>query len=83
MVFFFGLAAKEVTEACLPGGSLNPPRKAMSPLIATLGGVAGPVCTYIVIVMVQWELGAYGDGGALLSNSTNGSALLSGGDRRL
>lgn len=27
MVFFFGLAAKEVTEALLPGGSLNPPSK--------------------------------------------------------
>ena len=26
MVFFFGIAAKEVTEACLPGGSLNPIR---------------------------------------------------------
>ena len=25
MVFFFGIAAKEVTESCLPGGSLNPP----------------------------------------------------------
>ena len=25
MVFFFGIAAKEITEACLPGGDLNPP----------------------------------------------------------
>jgi NhaA family Na+:H+ antiporter len=30
MVFFFGIAAKEITEACLPGGSLNPPREAAS-----------------------------------------------------
>jgi len=43
MVLFFGIAAKEITEACLPGGSLNPPSKAVSPLIATIGGVAGPV----------------------------------------
>jgi Na+:H+ antiporter, NhaA family len=43
MVFFFGIAAKEITEACLPGGSLNPPRKAVNPLIATIGGVVGPV----------------------------------------
>ena len=42
MVLFFGLAAKEVTESCLPGGSLNPPKKALSPLTATLGGVLGP-----------------------------------------
>jgi NhaA family Na+:H+ antiporter len=38
MTFFFGIAAKEVTEALLPGGSLNPPSKAFNPLICTLGG---------------------------------------------
>ena len=48
MVLFFGIAAKEVTESCLPGGSLNPPKKALSPLIATVGGVAGPVCVYLL-----------------------------------
>ena len=26
MVLFFGIAAKEITESCLPGGSLNPIR---------------------------------------------------------
>jgi NhaA family Na+:H+ antiporter len=36
MVFFFGLAAKEVTEALLPGGALSPFKKAMSPLLATM-----------------------------------------------
>jgi NhaA family Na+:H+ antiporter len=25
MVFFFGIAAQEITESVLPGGSLNPP----------------------------------------------------------
>jgi len=25
MVFFFGLATVEITQACLPGGDLNPP----------------------------------------------------------
>ena len=40
---FFGIAAKEwVAESALPGGSLNPPRKALAPLVATLGGVGGP-----------------------------------------
>jgi NhaA family Na+:H+ antiporter len=48
MVFFFGIAAKEITEACLPGGSLNPPKKAVNPLIATIGGVAGPVGVFFL-----------------------------------
>ncbi|HIG86326.1 MAG TPA: sodium:proton antiporter [Planctomycetes bacterium] len=48
MVFFFGIATKEITEACLPGGSLNPPRKAVNPLIATLGGVVGPVAVFFL-----------------------------------
>jgi NhaA family Na+:H+ antiporter len=43
MVFFFGIAAKEIAEATLPGGSLNPVKKAINPLFATIGGVAGPV----------------------------------------
>ena len=48
MVFFFGVAAKEITESCLPGGSLNPLRKALNPLLATLGGVAGPVGVFFL-----------------------------------
>jgi NhaA family Na+:H+ antiporter len=46
MVFFFGIAAKEITEACLPGGDLNPPSKAINPLLGTIGGVLGPVGVY-------------------------------------
>ena len=42
MVFFFGLAAKEVTEALLPGGALSPFKKAMSPLLATMVSVGLP-----------------------------------------
>jgi len=48
MVFFFGIAAKEITESCLPGGALNPPAKALNPLLATLGGVIGPVGVFFV-----------------------------------
>lgn len=58
MVFFFGIAAKEITEAALPGGSLNPIKKAVNPLLATLGGVFGPAGVFF--------LGAYliqGSGG--------------------
>src|SRR5512147_2702446 len=42
MVFFFGLAAKEVFEATLPGGSLSSPRRALSPLAAAVGGMTAP-----------------------------------------
>ena len=46
MALFFGIAAKEITEACLPGGALNPPKKAINPILGTLGGVLGPVGVY-------------------------------------
>ncbi len=49
MVFFFGIAAKEITEACLPGGDLNPPSKAVNPLLGTIGGVLGPVGVYLAL----------------------------------
>ena len=49
MVFFFGIAAKEITEACLPGGALNPVTKAINPLFGTLGGVFGPVGAYLLL----------------------------------
>ncbi|MCB9533314.1 MAG: Na+/H+ antiporter NhaA [Myxococcales bacterium] len=49
MLFFFGVAAKEITESVLPGGALNPPSKAVNPLMATLGGVVGPVLVYFAL----------------------------------
>ncbi len=48
MVLFFGIAAKEITESCLPGGNLNPIRKSINPLMATAGGVLGPVLVFFV-----------------------------------
>lgn len=54
MAFFFGIATKEITEACLPGGSLNPPSKAANPLFATIGGVAGPVGMYFLLGSVLY-----------------------------
>ena len=48
MALFFGIAAKEITEAVLPGGALNPPRKAINPLLGTLGGVLGPVAVFFI-----------------------------------
>ncbi|MBI3598862.1 MAG: Na+/H+ antiporter NhaA, partial [Nitrospirae bacterium] len=52
MVFFFGIATKEITQACLPGGALNPIKKAVNPLLGTFGGVIGPVCVYFLFVRI-------------------------------
>lgn len=46
MVLFFGIAAVEITQSILPGGDLNPPKKAIGPLFATVGGVVGPALLY-------------------------------------
>jgi NhaA family Na+:H+ antiporter len=48
MVFFFGIAAGEITESCLPGGALNPVSRAINPLMATAGGVLGPVAVFFI-----------------------------------
>lgn len=58
MAFFFGIAAKEVYEALLPGGALSSPRKAAMPLLATLGGMAGPATIYAVgaLLLARHEL---------------------------
>lgn len=55
MVLFFGIAAKEITESCLPGGALNPMSKAINPLMGTIGGVVGPVGVYLILN--QWVMG--------------------------
>ena len=52
MVFFFGIAAKEITESVLPGGALNPLPKAINPIMGTLGGVFGPVGLFILLGFV-------------------------------
>jgi NhaA family Na+:H+ antiporter len=49
MVFFFGVAAKEITESVLPGGPLNPIKKAINPLLGTIGGVVGPAGVYLLL----------------------------------
>ena len=37
MVFFFGIAAKEITDSVLPGGALNPIQRAINPIFSTIG----------------------------------------------
>lgn len=49
MVFFFGIATAEITQSCLPGGDLHPLRKAVNPLLATAGGVLGPIVVYLCL----------------------------------
>ena len=51
MVFFFGIAAKEITESALPGGVLSPLSKSVNPLVGTLGGVLGPVGLYFLLTL--------------------------------
>lgn len=47
MAFFFAIAAKEVWEAvALENGSLRG-KKALTPLIATAGGMLGPIAVYL------------------------------------
>ncbi len=52
MVFFFALAAKEVFEATLPGGSLASPRQAISPLAAAVGGMAVPALIFVALAFM-------------------------------
>jgi NhaA family Na+:H+ antiporter len=59
MVFFFGIATKEIVEACLPGGSLNPFKKALNPLFATMGGVIGPVGAFFGFLFLAHGAGAF------------------------
>ena len=66
MVFFFGIATKEITQSVLPGGALNPIPKAINPLMGTLGGVFGPVGLFFLLAWVF-----YG-GGDDLSTVANG-----------
>ncbi|HJV36117.1 Na+/H+ antiporter NhaA [Geomonas sp.] len=49
MTLFFGIAAVEITQSCLPGGDLHPLKRAINPLLATAGGVLGPVAVYLLL----------------------------------
>jgi NhaA family Na+:H+ antiporter len=51
MVFFFALAAKEVTEATAPGGALHSPKRAAMPLAAAVGGMLGPALLFVWMTM--------------------------------
>jgi len=52
MMFFFGLMAKEVVEATAPGGVLHPWRRALLPVIASIGATVVPAL--LLIRAVDW-----------------------------
>ncbi|WP_151718426.1 Na+/H+ antiporter NhaA [Gemmobacter serpentinus] len=65
MALFFAMAAKEVWEAViLKDGSLRG-RRALTPLIATLGGMAGPVLVYLTLAASLGILAEVGRGWAI------------------
>ena len=67
MALFFAIAAKEVWEAViLQNGSLRG-KKAVTPLIATLGGMLGPISVYLGLAMLLGpaKFGAVANGWAI------------------
>mgnify|MGYP001827242241 CR=1 FL=1 len=65
MALFFAIAAKEVWESMLPGGALSNPRKAATPLLATLGGVLGPALVYLAGCYFTGTMDLFGRGWAV------------------
>jgi NhaA family Na+:H+ antiporter len=51
MAFFFGLAMKEIIEATAPGGALHTLRRAALPVVAAVGGMAGPAGLYVALAI--------------------------------
>lgn len=65
MAFFFAIAGKEVWEAvALRNGSLRG-RKALTPLIATAGGMLGPVAVYLLGAFLLGKFGLLASGWAI------------------
>ncbi len=75
MVLFFGIAAKEITESVLPGGALNPPSKAINPLLGTLGGVLGPIAFFFIFASMFLSDGIDNVSGAITTAITPGTVV--------
>ena len=65
MALFFAIAAKEVWESLLPGGALSNPKKAATPLMATLGGIVAPAGLYLAGAAATGTLSSFGQGWAV------------------
>lgn len=55
MVFFFAIAGVEIVNSLSPGGALNPIKKAVTPLMATAGGVIGPVGLFFILNIIMGD----------------------------
>ena len=49
MVLFFASAGVEIVISLSPGGVLNPIKRAITPLMATAGGVLGPIGVFFIL----------------------------------
>ncbi|MAB79810.1 MAG: sodium:proton antiporter [Planctomycetes bacterium] len=77
MVFFFGIAAKQIVQACSPGGNLHPIKRVVNPLFATAGGVVGPIAVFFAALAVAHNTGAF-PGETELNQLQSGWAIPSG-----
>ncbi len=55
MVFFFATAGVEIVNSMSKGGALNPIKKAVTPLMATAGGVLGPIVIFFILNAVMGD----------------------------
>jgi Na+:H+ antiporter, NhaA family len=65
MAFFFAIAAKEVWEGIILNDGELRGKKALTPLIATVGGMAGPVAVYLALAAFWGVLDATAQGWAI------------------
>lgn len=48
-------------SSCVSGGSLNPPTKALNPLLTCVGGVVGPIIMYVFLISFGMTWGWFDD----------------------
>jgi len=49
MTLFFASAGIAIVNSMSPGGAMNPIKKAVTPLMATFGGVLGPIAIFFIL----------------------------------
>ena len=65
MALFFAIAGKEVWEAVVLKDGPMRGKKALTPLIATAGGVIGPVCVYLIGAFLLGKFAVLANGWAI------------------
>ena len=79
MSLFFALVGKQVWEALLPGGSLNNPRRAATPVLCAIGGMAAPAAIYLALAALSGRWAGLRQGWAIPARRTSPSATSSRG----